>query len=124
MPVEVTRRIRWEAAHYLPNHDGPCARMHGHSWSAEVVVQGDVDTSEGPTQGMVIDMGALAAHFRDRLEPLLDHQCLNDTIPASYYPPSTENVAAWILHHYRVAGFPVVRVTVRETENQTATATA
>lgn len=122
--MQVTRRIRWEAAHYLPNHDGPCARMHGHSWSAEVVVEGEVDTRPGPTEGMVVDMGQLAAHFRDNLEPLLDHRCLNDTLPPAFQPPSTENVAAWLLAEYQAAGFPVVRVTVRETENQTATATA
>lgn len=116
MRTEVARRIRWEAAHYLPQHPGNCANVHGHSWSAEVVISGEV-----AADGMVRDMGDVAAYFRDTLEPLLDHQLLNDTIPAAYQPPSTENVARYLLDAYAGAGFAVVKVTVRETENQTAT---
>jgi len=120
---EVSRRVRWEAAHFLPLHDGPCARLHGHSWSAEVVVRGELEDG-GTSDGMVVEMGELATHFRTELEPLLDHQCLNDTMPDKYLPPTTENVAAFLLDDFCAAGFPVARVTVRETENQTATAFA
>lgn len=119
MRTEITRRVRWEAAHYLPDHKGACSRIHGHSWSAEVVLAGDVQAD-----GMIRDMGDVAAHFADHLEPLLDHHLLNDTLPDEYQPPSTENVAAYLLNAYTEAGFGVVRVTVRETENQTATAWA
>lgn len=119
---EVTRRIRWEAAHYLPPpHEGKCARLHGHSWSAEVVLRGDLQ-EEGQERGMIVDMGEVGRHFRDNLEPHLDHHVLNDTLPEAYQPPTTENVARYLLDHYREAGFPVVRVVLRETENQTATA--
>lgn len=123
--VEVSRRVRFEAAHYLPAHAGACQRIHGHSWSAEVVVAGEIEqTPWQPEAGMVMDMGRIAEHFTSELEPLLDHQMLNQTLPRAYQPPSTENVARFLLDSYRDAGFPVVRVTVRETENQTATVTA
>lgn len=110
--TEVTRRVRWEAAHRLPDYHGPCAQLHGHSWSAEITCEGTV-----AADGMVVDMHHVASWFADELEPLLDHALLNDVIEV----PSTENVAAFILDSYIEAGFPVVRVTVRETENQTAT---
>lgn len=71
--------------------------------------------------GMVMDMGKIAAFFRDELEPHMDHAYLNETLPKVYQPPSTENVARYLVDRYVVAGFPVVSVTVRETENQTAT---
>lgn len=119
MIAEVTRRVRFEAAHFLPDYQGLCSRMHGHSWSAEIVCHGQVQTT-GSERGMVVDMSAIARHFKSVLEPVLDHALLNDVIPV----PSTENVASYILSSYRHAGFPVRRVTVRETENQTATVTA
>jgi 6-pyruvoyl-tetrahydropterin synthase len=53
---------------------------------------------------------------------VLDHRALNDTLPDEFLPPTTENVARFLLAVFRGAGFPVVRVTVRETENQEATA--
>lgn len=118
--TQVTRRLRFEAAHYLPEHDGQCAQMHGHSWTAEVTLEGEVQTG-GVKNGMVVDMGNVAAFFTEALEPHLDHRCLNDTLPDAYLPPSTENVARYLLDMYAEGGFPVVRVVVRETENQTAT---
>lgn len=74
--------------------------------------------------GMVVDMGAIADFFRDKLERHMDHAYLNDTLPDAYQPPSTENVARFVLDRYVSGGFPVSRVTVRETENQTATVRA
>lgn len=112
MRAEVTRRVRFEAAHFLPGYSGACSRMHGHSWQAEIVCEGEVGSD-----GMLVDMGRIAQFFRSNLEPHLDHALLNDTIPL----PTTEHVARYLLEAYTSAGFPVVRVTVRETENQTAT---
>jgi 6-pyruvoyltetrahydropterin/6-carboxytetrahydropterin synthase len=119
--IEVTRRIRWEASHSLPRHSGECARTHGHSWQAWITVRGQL-AQEGEAEGMVLDMGELAAYFRSEVEPGLDHQHLNDTLPEEYLPPTTENVARFLLVLFTGAGFPVIRVTVQETENQSATA--
>lgn len=116
MSTAVTRRLRFEAAHRLPDHRGKCSNLHGHSWTADVTVQGPVQDD-----GMVVDMGQIARFFRDELEPHMDHAYLNDTLPVTYHPPSTENVARYLLDCYAAAGFPVACVTVRETENQTAT---
>lgn len=118
--IEVTRRVRWEAAHFLPHYQGDCSRMHGHSWSAEITVAGELDKL-GSEEGMVMDMGLIARHFKTVLEVQLDHSCLNDALPRRFQPPSTENVARFLMASYTGAGFPVCRVTVRETENQTAT---
>jgi 6-pyruvoyltetrahydropterin/6-carboxytetrahydropterin synthase len=122
--TSVTRRVRWEAAHFLPFPNvGKCSRVHGHSWSAEVELSGPVKT-EGPDAGMIVDMGEVGRYFRDELEDGLDHRLLNDTLPAEYQPPTTENVARYLLDAFVAGGFPVVSVMVRETENQTATVRA
>lgn len=116
MNAEVTRRVRFEAAHRLYDQYGKCANLHGHSFIAEVTIAGPV-----AADGVVLDMSRIADFFRDELEPHLDHSNLNDTLPDRYQPPSTENIAHYLLARYTEAGFPVVRVTVRETENQSAT---
>lgn len=120
MRAEVTRRVRFEAAHFLPNHQGECRKLHGHSWQAWVTVEGEIEHD-----GMVVDMGHLASFFRDDLEPELDHAVLNElgafAPSGKYAPPSTENVARYLLDAFLEAGFPVECVTVQETENQTAT---
>lgn len=120
MRAEVTRRVRFEAAHHLPDHKGQCQYVHGHSWVAWIVCAGEIRSD-----GMVVDMGHVAAHFADEIEPQLDHAVLNGVDHlrpgARFHPPSTENVARYLLDAYLKAGFPVVRVTVQETENQTAT---
>lgn len=113
--IEVTRRVRFEAAHLLPSHRGKCSNLHGHSWTAFVTVSGELQ------DGMVLDMGKVAGFFRDELEPHMDHAYLNETLPADYQPPSTENVARYLFDCYARAGYPVTRVTVHETENQCAT---
>jgi 6-pyruvoyl-tetrahydropterin synthase len=107
----------------LPGHPGDCGRHHGHSWEAWITLRGPIQ-AEGDERGMVLEMGKVAAHFRRILEPLLDHQCLNETIPEEFLPPTTEHVALFILHSYLEAGFPAIKVEVRETENQTAIAYA
>ncbi len=119
--VEVTRRVRFEAGHYLPDHPGACRNLHGHSFYAWLTVAGMVKAG-GPEDGMVVDMGALGSWWKRTLEPQLDHAVLNDVLDPYFLPPSTENLALYLGAEARASGFNVVRVVVQETENQTATA--
>ena len=61
--MRVAKRFRWEAAHRLPWHDGPCRNLHGHSYRMEVVVEGPVDS-----QGMVIDFKDVKAALKPLVE--------------------------------------------------------
>lgn len=123
MKIEVTRRVCFAAAHHLPSYVGDCAIVHGHNWEAEITVAGGLHF-DGPEQGMVMDMARIKRHFSTHLEMMLDHADLNKTLPPEFQPPTTENVARYLMASYLGFGFPVVRITVRETENQTATVTA
>ena len=40
MMFEVVKEVTFDAAHYIPNYDGPCGRMHGHRW--KVIVYSDI----------------------------------------------------------------------------------
>lgn len=98
--LSVTKQYRFEAAHFLPDHDGKCKRMHGHSYRVEVTVTGPVIT-EGPKVGMVMDFSDLDS-LMDPLIALVDHQVLNEVLVGQYQPPSAENVATWIGNSLRV----------------------
>ncbi len=107
-PVEIALEFGFDAAHCF-HHDSahpPYKRMHGHSFTAEVVVAGMPD----PESGFVVDFAVLeaaAAKLRDEL----DHSLLNE-IPGLAVP-SLENIAAWIWERL-LPRFPnLARVVVR-----------
>lgn len=78
---EIYVRKEFAAAHFLPDHAGVCACLHGHTWLVEVVIQ-----SEDLKGGMVTDFTDVKAALRELLP---DHSLLNDIIPN----PTAENLA-------------------------------
>jgi len=107
------KRFTFEAAHYLPDHDGKCRRLHGHSWVGWVEVGGDDLEETGPKRGMIVDYGDISGAIRTMVDTYLDHYCLNDTldIPVT----SSEAIARWIFHHILPSGLPLTAVTIEET---------
>ena len=85
--------FRFEAAHRLTNHDGQCARLHGHSWRGKIIICGTEVHTEGPKQGMVVDYGDISKLIKPILEGQLDHWYLNETLPIY---PTSENIAKWL----------------------------
>lgn len=61
--MTVAKRFRWEAAHRLPWHDGPCDNLHGHSYRMTVELEGTPDA-----RGMLIDF----QDVKRALKPLVD----------------------------------------------------
>jgi 6-pyruvoyl-tetrahydropterin synthase len=106
--VEITQRLRFEAAHRLPDQTGHQAITHGHSWLVDVTVAGIQD------DGAMLDGQLLSQHFRMHLAPLLDHADLNTTLPDDCQPPTGANVALYIMGSYLDHGFHVIRVSVHE----------
>lgn len=101
--MNITRIYHFEAAHQLPNHDGKCRNLHGHSYKLEVSVtwltDGEVHGSKigliesGPKSGMMVDFGDLDAYLKPILDRL-DHHYLNDYPELS--PPTAEKIAIFI----------------------------
>jgi len=131
--MRVAKRFRWEAAHRLPWHDGPCRHLHGHSYRMEVVVEGPVDT-----KGMVIDFkdvksalkplvdawdhATLVAHDDDELLSVLAQTGWRHYVLP--FDSTSENVARYAADHlcraaaetFARVGVTSVRVRVEETE--------
>ena len=67
--------LEFDAAHRLPGYDGKCARVHGHTYEVEVVVEGPVDEKTG----FLMDFYDLKEALRSVLEEL-DHRDLNEIL--------------------------------------------
>ena len=89
--MELKKRFTFEAAHRLPNvPDGhKCGNIHGHSFTVEVGVSGEVQRREG----WVMDFAEVGAAMQPILDEL-DHSYLNEVEGLSN--PTSENIAIWI----------------------------
>ena len=128
MPSFLTRRVTFAAAHRYRRPDwsdernaevfGVCSResFHGHSYTCDVVVTGDID----PVTGMIVDLGVLdhvlAAEVRERF----DHRNINLDVPEfadGRLVPTGEELARFIFARVQMGlggRATVVSVTVAE----------
>ena len=119
MKITITIATTFAAAHRLPDHEGKCQRLHGHTYGLEVTMAGTPQQS-GPAAGMVMDFAELRKRVGDLIVEKLDHQLLNELFDVV---PTTEAVAAWIFETLRTDGLPVVRVRLSESPNSYAEVT-
>ena len=90
--MQACKIFRFDAAHYLPNYEGKCKNLHGHTWTLEVEVSSDELIQSGSEAGMVIDFGKLKEAVNREVIGKLDHTLLNDTIEN----PTCENLLEWM----------------------------
>ena len=95
MVIKVTKSFTFDAAHFLPNHKGKCASMHGHTYRLEVTVvrENGKLMNEGSDEGMVVDFYDLKAIVTTEVIDKMDHKVLNEVLP---FRTTAENMAAHI----------------------------
>ncbi len=93
MRVELIKQFTFEAAHTTPWREDP-ARLHGHSFTIDLVVAGECD----PTLGWLVDYAEITRHFDD-LYDQLDHKTL-DSVPG-LADSTCAGLRAWILERLR-----------------------
>lgn len=79
--VYITKRFTFEACHHLPNYNGKCANVHGHSYKLEVTVSTEKNFTMGhssPYNNMVIDFSTLKSIVNAEVVNKYDHQDLNE----------------------------------------------
>ena len=117
MKAYLSRRYGMSASHRLhtehysaeKNHEvyGKCNHPHGHghNYTVEVMVSGQVD----PVTGMVCDLGLLDGFMRREVVERFDHKNLNFDEVFQAIVPTTENLCVEI---YRViqSGFPYAKL--------------
>jgi 6-pyruvoyltetrahydropterin/6-carboxytetrahydropterin synthase len=87
MMMKIRRTFSFDAAHKLECYRGKCERLHGHTYSFSLTVEGKPDP-----EGMVMDFVELKKISEEAVLSRLDHAYLNDLIPQ----PTAENIAVWI----------------------------
>jgi len=106
----ITKRFAFSASHIiggLPNGH-PCARLHGHNYEVEVVLQA---AALDPT-GFVRDYDELSA-LQDFLDATVDHRHLNDVL--GHDRTTAEVICKWLYDWCKPRWPEVVAVRVSET---------
>jgi 6-pyruvoyltetrahydropterin/6-carboxytetrahydropterin synthase len=124
--ILLTRKADFSAAHYYWNDSwtqeenervfGQCSNRngHGHNYTLEVTVAGEVD----PVSGFVVDLKALKEILEREVLRVYDHRHLNLEVPeVRTTVPTTENiaVAVWRRLEGKIGGAKLHRVRVYET---------
>ena len=124
--ILLTRKADFSAAHYYWNDSwtqeenervfGQCSNRngHGHNYTLEVTVAGEVD----PVSGFVVDLKALKEILEREVLRVYDHRHLNLEVPEFRTTvPTTENiaVAVWRRLEGKIGGAKLHRVRVYET---------
>jgi 6-pyruvoyltetrahydropterin/6-carboxytetrahydropterin synthase len=121
--IYLTRKCEFSASHYYHNPQftpeenqrvfGKCANLngHGHNYTLEVTVKGQVDARTG----FVMDLQELKQVLNREVLEALDHRHLNKEVPEfATAIPTTENlaIAIWkrLQSHFKVAQLHRVRV--------------
>lgn len=106
----ITKRFDFSASHQLdhldPGHQ--CARLHGHNYAVEVVIESPALDDRGFCQ---VDYGELDP-FKRYLDDTLDHRHLNDVLPCR---TTAENIARYLFGEARKLSPFVVACRVSET---------
>jgi 6-pyruvoyltetrahydropterin/6-carboxytetrahydropterin synthase len=106
----IAKRFAFSASHVIGGlpADHPCARLHGHNYEVEVVLQ-------SPTldaTGFVRDFRELS-DLRDLIDTTLDHRHLNDVL--GHDRTTSEVLGRWLYDWCRARWPEVVAVRVSET---------
>ena len=76
-PIDITRRLEFDAGHRIPNHGGQCRHMHGHRYVIDVTLRGTVVEHQGYSDdGMVLDFGDIKKITSELIVNQWDHAFL------------------------------------------------
>jgi len=127
----VSKSVAFCYGHRLLNYSGKCRHLHGHNARAVITLErGGLDD-----RGMVEDFTAIKQVVRDWLEREIDHTLLlhrdDPVLPALQQAgervkvlaenPTAEVIARMIYEFVADRGYPVIEVTLWETETSCAT---
>lgn len=72
--IRITKEFRFEMAHALPCHNGPCRNIHGHSYTLSVTIWGyPIDNINRSDNGMIMDFSDLKKIVKAEIVDVFDH---------------------------------------------------
>jgi len=90
--VWVWKKMSFAAAHQLPLYEGPCSRVHGHTYFVELGVLCTIN----PRTGMGIDLKEIGDFLDVNVHALLDHQMVNERLPSDLQS-TAEQIGLYVL---------------------------
>ncbi|AXA90884.1 6-carboxytetrahydropterin synthase QueD [Massilia sp. YMA4] len=75
--LTITRKLEFDAGHRIPDHKSQCRNLHGHRYTLEITLTGQVITAEGNSDnGMIMDFSDVKAIAKEHLVDVWDHAFL------------------------------------------------
>lgn len=133
---QLTTEHSFDSAHFLAGYDGKCGNLHGHRWRVLLTVQSETLREYRQQKGMCVDFAELKKDLRTELDAL-DHVLIieqgslrESTMKALQeekfqvvempFRPTAENFARYFYELFTLKGYPVAKVEVYETPNNSA----
>lgn len=133
---QLTTEHSFDLAHFLAGYDGKCGNLHGHRWRVLLTVQSETLREDRQQKGMCVDFAELKKDLRTELDAL-DHVLIieqgslrESTMKALQeekfqvvempFRPTAENFARYFYELFTLKGYPVAKVEVYETPNNSA----
>lgn len=133
---QLTTEHSFDSAHFLAGYDGKCGNLHGHRWRLLLTVQSETLREDQQQKGMCVDFAELKKDLRTELDAL-DHVLIieqgslrESTMKALQeekfqvvempFRPTAENFARYFYELFTLKGYPVAKVEVYETPNNSA----
>ena len=133
---QLTTEHSFDSAHFLAGYDGKCGNLHGHRWRVLLTVQSETLREGQQQKGMCVDFAELKKDLRTELDAL-DHVLIieqgslrESTMKALQeekfqvvempFRPTAENFARYFYELFTLKGYPVAKVEVYETPNNSA----
>lgn len=133
---QLTTEHSFDSAHFLAGYDGKCGNLHGHRWRVLLTAQSETLREDRQQKGMCVDFAELKKDLRTELDAL-DHVLIieqgslrESTMKALQeekfqvvempFRPTAENFARYFYELFTLKGYPVAKVEVYETPNNSA----
>lgn len=133
---QLTTEHSFDSAHFLAGYDGKCGNLHGHRWRVLLTVQSETLREDRQQKGMCVDFAELKKDLRTELDAL-DHVLIieqgslrESTMKALQeekfqvvempFRPTAENFARYFYELFTLKGYPLAKVEVYETPNNSA----
>ncbi len=75
--MQITTRLDFDAGHRIPSHKSQCRNLHGHRYTLEITLSGDIVTQNNVSEtGMVMDFSDVKRIARESVADIWDHAFL------------------------------------------------
>lgn len=75
--MQITTRLEFDAGHRIPSHKSQCRNLHGHRYTLEITLSGDIISQDNVSEsGMVMDFSDVKRIARESVVDVWDHAFL------------------------------------------------